>query len=544
MKLNYKRTFYIGIVFFIISMFWQTYDMMIARTLIDKYGLTQTWSGIVMALDNIMAVFLLPLFGSLSDRSNAKVGRRTPYIIVGTILAAFAFMGLAYADFVQTEKIKMTDIIESHYNIAFESVPDEEEKSHWYIVIDSMQEEREQSYADGLISRSQYRAWRDHTRDGMISVLDRSGDMLTPRQLYDIKELYYGYLSTRAWEVTARDPSTLIIFISTLFIALVSMAIFRSPAVALMPDITIKPLRSKANAIITFMGAVGGILGVYIIMLSGLNKHAYDHHASIYISIGIIMLAALGVFLWKVREPEWVKDRLDLEKQLNLLEKEDVKERPKAKRRMFTKAALSKRKRTSLYFLLISIFMLFMGYNAVMSKLSDYLPKVLNMNYFDFPFIVAQALVIAMIVPVGILSLKLGRKNTIVLGMIIVLLSFGSIYFLKERQGWLTAFIVFCAGVGWSMISINTYVMVVELESGGNAGLYTGYYYSASMSAQIATPIISGILMDRYGRLLLFPYATLFVLLALIAFFFVKEGDANKAHRRLFHKLSTKKVSL
>ena len=62
MRLNYKRTFYIGIVFFIISMFWQTYDMLIARALIDKYGLTQTWSGIVMALDNIMAVFLLSLF--------------------------------------------------------------------------------------------------------------------------------------------------------------------------------------------------------------------------------------------------------------------------------------------------------------------------------------------------------------------------------------------------------------------------------------------------------------------------------------------------
>ena len=541
MRLNYKRTFYIGIVFFIISMFWQTYDMLIARTLIDKYGLTQTWSGIVMALDNIMAVFLLPLFGSLSDRSNAKIGRRTPYVIVGTIVAAFAFMGLAYADFIQTEKIKMTDIIETHYDVAFESVELEEEKTHWFIVIDNMRDERLDSLDEGYISLNQYESWYETTHDGMLSVLARASDQLSARQLYEIKDLYYGYLSTRAWEVTSRDPSTLIIFISTLFVALVAMAIFRSPAVALMPDITIKPLRSKANAIITFMGAVGGILGVYIIMLSGLNRHAYDNHALVFILIGIIMLLALGVFLWKVREPEWVKDRVELEKQLNIIIEEEEQKAPI--RKQFSMKHLSRRKARSLYFLLTSIFMLFMGYNAVMSKLADYLPKVLNMNYFDFPFIVAQALVIIMIVPVGILSLKLGRRRTIILGMIIVILSFGSIYFLKERQAWQTAGIVFLAGVGWSMISINTYVMVVELASGGNSGLYTGYYYSASMTAQIATPILSGILMDRYGRLILFPYATLFVLLAFIAFLFVKEGEAKKIRKHLFKNLMMKRDS-
>ncbi|MDD3067332.1 MAG: MFS transporter [Acholeplasmataceae bacterium] len=541
MRLNYKRTFYIGIVFFIISMFWQTYDMLIARTLIDKYGLTQTWSGIVMALDNIMAVFLLPLFGSLSDRSNAKIGRRTPYVIVGTIIAAFAFMGLAYADFIQTEKIKMTDIIETHYDVAFESVELEEEKTHWFIVIDNMRDERLDSLDEGYISLNQYESWYETTHDGMLSVLARASDQLSARQLYEIKDLYYGYLSTRAWEVTSRDPSTLIIFISTLFVALVAMAIFRSPAVALMPDITIKPLRSKANAIITFMGAVGGILGVYIIMLSGLNRHAYDNHALVFILIGIIMLLALGVFLWKVREPEWVKDRVELEKQLNIIIEEEEQKAPI--RKQFSMKHLSRRKARSLYFLLTSIFMLFMGYNAVMSKLADYLPKVLNMNYFDFPFIVAQALVIIMIVPVGILSLKLGRRRTIILGMIIVILSFGSIYFLKERQAWQTAGIVFLAGVGWSMISINTYVMVVELASGGNSGLYTGYYYSASMTAQIATPILSGILMDRYGRLILFPYATLFVLLAFIAFLFVKEGEAKKIRKHLFKNLMMKRDS-
>jgi MFS family permease len=251
------------------------------------------------------------------------------------------------------------------------------------------------------------------------------------------------------------------------------------------------------------------------------------------------MLIALGVFLWQVREPEWVKDKQELEKRLNMAIEEEEKKVPL--RKQFSMKHLSMRKARSLYFLLISIFMLFMGYNAVMSKLSDYLPKVLNMNYFDFPFIVAQALVIIMIVPVGILSLKLGRRRTIIMGMIIVLLAFGSIYYLKERQAWLTAFVVFFAGLGWSMISINTYVMVVELASKGNSGLYTGYYYSASMTAQIATPIISGILMDKYGRLILFPYATFFVLLAFIAFLLVKEGEAKKIRKHIFKNMMNKR---
>ena len=138
MKLNYRNTFYVGLIFFIISLFWQTYDMLIARTLIDKFGLNQTWSGIVMAFDNIMAVILLPLFGALSDKSNSKRGRRTPYIVVGTVLSAFAFMALAYTDQVQTLKIQATDIVENHYDIAFNDLADVRDSEHWLTVVDNM----------------------------------------------------------------------------------------------------------------------------------------------------------------------------------------------------------------------------------------------------------------------------------------------------------------------------------------------------------------------------------------------------------------------
>jgi len=528
MKLNYRNTIYVGLIFFIISMFWQTYDMLIARTLIDKYGLNQTWSGIVMAMDNVMAVILLPLFGALSDKSNSKKGRRTPYIIVGTVLSAFAFMALAYTDYQQTLKIQATDIITYHYDVAFDSEVESSERSHWFIVIDHMEEERFNAYQNGNISYRKYQDFQTLIKNPMVNVLNNNGDYLNTRDLSIIKDTYYKYLSERAWEVTASDSTNFIIFTSILFVALVAMAIYRSPAVALMPDITIKPLRSKANAVITLLGAAGGIVSIYIIMVSGLNKHAYDHHSIVYIMIGLLMLIVLGIFLLKVREPKLVKEKRELDQKLNIVPIE-VAEKQSEK----IEASITFKRRLSLYFLLAAVFFLFVGNNAVMSKIADYLPKVLNINFFEYQFIIAQIIILAFIIPIGILSMAIGRKKTILLGMTMLIFSMGSVYFLKENQPWITAFVITIAGIGWTMISINTYVMVVELSKGYDVGRYTGYYYSASMSAQIITPIFSGYLMDIHGRLILFPYATFFIFLAFIVMMFVKQGEAKKIKKSL-----------
>jgi len=197
-KLNYKNIFYVGLIFFSISLFWQTYDLLIARTLIDKYGLNQTWSGIVMALDNVMAVILLPLFGALSDRSNFKKGRRTPYIIVGTVLSAFAFMALAYTDYMQTLKIQASDIIENHYDVAFDNSIAANERSHWYIVIDNMNEERISAYQSGMISLRKYNEFESNIKNPMINILNSNGEYLNARDLSLVKDTYYKYLSERA----------------------------------------------------------------------------------------------------------------------------------------------------------------------------------------------------------------------------------------------------------------------------------------------------------------------------------------------------------
>jgi maltose/moltooligosaccharide transporter len=522
MQFDYKKVFYVGLIFFIIALFWQTYDMLIARTLIDKYGLNQTWSGIVMAIDNVLAVFLLPVFGAISDKSNHRLGKRTPFIIIGTVIAAFAFMGLSFTDELQTQKIQSTTIVDAHYDVAFHS--DDVslyDSNHWRYVIDMMAEERSLAYELGLITEEQYIEWEQNIYLRMQSLLDGHGDVLNTRTLSNVRDIYYNYLSQRAWEVTAQNPTNLIIFLSIIFVALIGMSIFRSPAIALMPDVTMRPLRSKGNAMMTLMGTAGGFLAINIIMLSGLNKHTYDSFTRVYIVVGVFMIVILGVFLWKVKEPAYVKERLDLEKkyQINISKEEANRQ-------------LTSAERKSLYFLLASVFLWFFGYNAVMTKIADYLPKVLNMEFFNIQIILAQVFVVLMILPIGILSTYLGRKTMIIIGIIVSTFSLGSVFYLSENTPWLIAIVVGIAGVGWAMININSYPMVIEIGRGSNIGQYTGYYYSASMLAQIFTPILSGVLMDAFGRQVLFPYGALFVLLSLFTMLLVHHGDALKIKSR------------
>ncbi len=530
MKLNYKTTFYIGLIFFSISMFWQAYDMLIAKTLIDKFGLNQFESGLVMAFDNIMAVILLPLFGALSDRSQHRLGRRTPYIIVGTVIAAFSFMMLAYADYQQTERIQTTDLIEEHYDIAFDEDADITLRSHWYLVIQNMKDERFDTFISGDISYKAYSDWEDEIYKPINDILAQSPENLSVSAQTRVRDFYYQYLSLRAWELTEEDPTIFYTFIAILFVSLVAMAIYRTPAIALMPDFTIKAFRTKANAFITFLGAIGGVLSVFIILFSGLNQHAYHHHVSVYIIVGSIMLVILGIFLWKIKEPKLVLEKEKIEKKYRIKDL-DPYENPEK--------SFKTKKRISLYLLLATVFLLFFGYNAVMSKIADYLPKVLNMEFYQLPFIIAQAVVIAAIYPIGLLSIKIGRKSSMLLGIFILVISLGSIVFVEQNQIVITAVIVAFAGFGWTFTGVNIYPMVVELSQGKNVGQYTGYYYAASMGAQIFTPILSGILMDQYGRIILFPYATIFVALAFLTMLFVKHGDTQKID---FKKIFKKKV--
>ena len=540
MKLDYKKTFYIGLAFFLVTLFWRTYDLIMAKILIDKFGLSQTASGVIMSLDNVLALFLIPLFGALSDKQKSKKGKRTPYIIVGTIIAAFAFMSLTFSDNYQQSKINTETTIVQEYN-SFQENVDSLVYSDWVILSDGIADQWENLYNTGVITQEKYDefyqevidgidaddaisssalSYKSDMREGMNEILAFSGGDLSNDDVEDLRELYYLHLNQRAWVVTSHSPTTFIIFIATLLVALLAMATFRSPAVALMPDVTIKPLRSKGNAVINLMGTVGGIIATVMLMVYGLDKLSFLNYGPAFITIGILMLILLAIFLWKVNEPKLAKEKEDLEFKLGISDAQENKEVEEGH------STLSKEKRKSLLLILFSVALWFTGYNAVMSKLSDYAPKVLSMDY-GMPIIIAQLAALIAFIPIGILATKIGRKKTILFGIIALTLCFGSVYFLTPDTAFVMYIIFGLTGVAWATINVNSYPMVVELAKGSDVGKYTGYYYTFSMSAQILTPILSGFLMDNFQRTILFPYAALFVLASFVTMFFVKHGDAQ-----------------
>lgn len=448
MKLNYKRTIWVGFAFFLICAFWQAYDNIIPLTLTNKFGLSQTASGFVMAMDNILALFMLPLFGAISDRHSSRLGKRTPFILVGTLAAAVSFVGLSFVD-----NLQRTDI-------------------------------------QALAGSSEPEA-----------------------------------MMAAAWQTTAENPTTLVFFIGLLLAVLISMAIFRSPAVALMPDVTIKPLRSKANAVINLMGALGGILVLVLGMVfaTGADENAVMSYTGYFGAVAAIMLLALGLFLWKVREPRFVAQKQAQDEAYGIEEKEPIDA---------GKRKLAKAEKRSLFFLLASIVLWYMAYNAVTSKYSVYATNVLNKDY-NSTLIIAQAAAILSYLPVGMIASRIGRKKSILAGVVMLTAAFAVAAFLREDSSTLLMNLMFIlAGIGWATINVNSFPMVVEMCRGGDVGKYTGIYYTASMAAQTVTPLLSGFMMDRLGMTVLFPYAAVFAALAFVTMFFVMHGDNKPMAKR------------
>jgi len=529
MKLNVKKTIYVGLAFLMISMFWQTYDSIITKILIDKFGLNQMWSGLVMALDNLLALILIPVFGALSDRSNHKRGRRTPFIIIGTVIAAFAFMALTYSDNVQESKIEaaQTSIVEDYQDIYKSG--DTLSVQEWQSITTSIDNEWNQLLNDGIISQERYNETIDDIhkyRTGLneVEIIDEdeifADNEISEHELNLLKVLFNQHANKRAWIVTTQAPGTFIVFILTLFVALLAMSSFRSPAVSLMPDVTVKPLRSKANAIINLMGSLGAVLALATIMIFGLDRFSYVDYSPAFISIGILMLVILGIFLWKVKEPELVAEKVAKDVKLDLVEEDEDHETMTDEEK-----ELSKSKRIALILILVSVTLWFFGYNAVTTKISDYAPNVLEMGY-AIPIYIAHGSALLAFIPIGILATRIGRKKTILIGIVLLTFSFGSVYFLTPETSFFMYFIFGLTGIAWATINVNSYPMVVQLAKGSDVGKYTGYYYTFSMGAQIITPVFSGFLMDLFGtRRILFPYAALFVAAAFVTMSFVKHGD-------------------
>ena len=404
MKLNTKRTFFIGLAFMSICAFWQIYDQIIPLILEQSFHLNATLIGLIMAADNILALIMLPLFGSLSDKLDSRYGKRTPFIFIGTMAAVIAMLLIPIAD----------------------------------------------------------------------------------------------------------NMRSLGFFIIALALTLIAMQSYRSPAVALMPDLTPKPLRSKANAIINLMGAVGGMISLLLINLL-VPDVAQPNYFPLFLSVASIMLLSVVLLIITVKENQLRKE---------MHEEEEEKEN-------FGKGGrLSKPVMRSLIFILLSIAFWFMGYNAVTSAFSRYAMNVWGKSAGGSAMLMLLATAVATIsyIPIGAISSKIGRKKTILFGVALLGFSFGAAGFFQEMNFF--AYIIFgCVGIAWAAINVNSYPMVVEMSQEGDVGKYTGIYYTFSMSAQILTPILSGFFIEQWGYGTLFPYAFICCVLAFLCFLQVRHGD-------------------
>ena len=434
MKLNNKRTILVGLAFLSICAFWQMYDNIIPPILTNTFHMDETFSGMIMAADNVLALFLLPFFGALSDRTSTKIGRRMPYILCGTA-GAVVLMNL-------------------------------------------------------------------------LPLLDNS---------------------------YAKVPAggKLAAFVVILGLLLVTMGTYRSPAVALMPDVTPKPLRSKANAIINLMGAVGGIiyLAVAAVMYPNSKVKGLVHvnYQPLFLVVSALMALSVVILYLTIREPKLAEEERAYE--------EAHPEEQLAEDDGSGEEVLPKEVKRSLAFILLSIALWFIGYNAVTTWFTTYASKVMGQGIGGASrcLLIATGGAILSYIPIGVIASKIGRKKTIKGGIILLAACFLGGYFLttKFNEINIVMFVVFAlVGLAWAAINVNSLPMVVEMCKGSDIGKFTGYYYTFSMAAQVVTPILSGWLLKHVSYTTLFPYAAFFVACSFVTMSFVRHGDAKVEAKR------------
>jgi len=316
----------------------------------------------------------------------------------------------------------------------------------------------------------------------------------------------------------ADNSRNLILFVITLLVLLIALGSYRSPAVALMPDLTPKPLRSKGNAVINLMGAVGGVYSLIMIKLL-VGSGETPNYFPLFLAVGLLMIISVFILFLTIKE--------------NRLRSEMIPEKEAEVTTGNPSGALPKEVKRSLIFLLISVSFWFIAYNAVTTAFSRYAVHVWgleNGGYADCLLIATIAAIISYI-PIGMISSKIGRKKTILIGIILLGSCFGAAGLYNEYHGTMVLFFGII-GFAWAAINVNSLPMVVEMCAADDVGKYTGYYYTFSMAAQVITPILSGALLEHVSYRTLFPYSVLFSILAFCTMQMVKHGDSKPENKK------------
>ena len=471
MKLNVKRTMWIGMAFFGILLVWQLYNSycspmlsllfakhdypdavaaaeaagfitmkdMLANAYItsDMYLDLQWKVGIIMALDNIAALFIMPIFGSLSDKTKSKLGKRTPYILVGSVITAIAlpFIPLFFSKGMANNEAAILGFI-----------------------------------------------------IGMIV---------------------------------------------TMVVIIVFMMSYRSPAVALMPDLTPKPLRSRANGIINVVGYVGGAIGAVFAMVIPVTKYIDGSNKSLimleipFIVGSICLLGALVLLLLKVKENK-LHEELDPELALY----EDSGESAEA---ITTSEKMSSSNIRNLVLILVAEVFWFMSLNAL---------ETFQTNYFMFYLdtsssggaamtLLSGAASVAGFLVAGVIADKIGRKWTIFIGIATVCVGYilyslipgrdvSGGYTFANSLPWVFFVLMPVIGLATSLIHICSFPLVTDYCTADKLGKFTSLYYTASMLAQSVTPILIGLIFRQTGWNALPIYSAVLMGIAGCVFFFVK----------------------
>jgi len=441
-KLNYKRTFIIGFAFFGILLLWQVYDSWCTPFLTElfktKLGISdekqvQYLVGIMMAIDNLAALILLPIFGHLSDKTNTKIGKRMPYILVGTIVCCAVF--------------PLIPIFFSQSNLA-----------------------------------------------GVIVCM-----------------------------------AVVVLF----------AMMYRNPAVALMPDMTPKPLRSKANGIINIMGYIGGAFATVLgIFFDFKKKYLQVTDKNIWIVetpflIGSVLMLVSAVVLFILIKENKIRDEMkdEMARGDTVSETADKVDDDKP---------LSKANKIMLFLILGAEFFWFMADNAVGTFLNNYIIYNTDSGQAATSVltIVGGVASVAGFALGGIIASKIGRKWTLFGGLGLTLVAYAVWIILTFTVGvgtgqsapiWLYPLFVL-KGFGMSLVHVNSFPMVVELCNSKKIGRFTGYYYASSMAAQTITPIAFGalLLVPSFDWYLLPIYAAGCIALSAVVFFFVKNVHSTK----------------
>ena len=419
-KMRWLHVFAIGLGFFTTGVSWSVYNSYLPAAFLPDFivgDLQNTIIGAIMVVDNLLALFLQPYIGARSDKTRTKWGRRMPYIMIGTPIAALFFSLAAYG---------------------------------WAV---------------------------------------------------------FGF-----WFMLAM-----------LTIFNVAMAFYRAPVVALMPDLVSSENRSKANGVINLMGGIGAIYAFAIAsQIYKISDPALGAMLGVtavqsgpilaFLTTSVIMIIAVAILFVIVKEPS--VPPADAKREIGII-------------KAFQQVSFSEDKSAAA--IMGAIFFWFFGWNAIETWFTKYGNEVLGFSVPDASFLlngIALSFVV-FAVPSGFIAGKFGRKNTILAGLVIMIVSLGLLWVITDY--WTILGVLAIAGIGWALINVNSIVMLWEHLGQARVGAGTGLYYAASMGAAIIGPVVSGVLFDFLGIGILYPLSIVFFAVAFFLTLAIKTGEVGDA---------------